>query len=103
MTFREKFKEVFGVEYEEFDTGLLDEKYGKLKLYKVKCYEHYYRNFPNPREYNVEVYAKDKQTARNEAIKKLGGLYQRFRHSDKPTMALKIWRADGGEEECMNV
>lgn len=98
MTNREKFKSVFGVDFEDFDMNELDKPYGKYKEYSYTLREMKNRNggFSHSDNIIIErgiVLAKTKAQARESAIIELGKTYRRF-SSNRPMYCLEIEKTE---------
>ncbi len=86
MTNAEKFQQVFGVRFEEFDKENLDCQYFKAKAYKATLDSWRMKRKP----LTIYVYAKNNKQAREKAIMKFGKEYRRYRNGKQPIYKLTI-------------
>lgn len=99
MTNREKFKQIFGVDIEDFTSIKWEAKYGKLKIYQATMRTNKVCRYDEQKIYRViKVAGKSRLDARKNAIEILGSDYRRYT-TGTPMYALDIELIQEGANE----
>ena len=98
MTNAEKFKAVFGIDFQDMDVSMLNRRYRKMKPYGYRVIDDPHSRGRKEIDRGI-VFAGSKKAAREQIIEDMGSDYLRYQGSEWPAYAILIEEVEEVEEK----